>query len=121
MPKPVPAPLLRRVLIALAAGLVASAGAAAAPQAQEPAAVFTRARLVSTYEESGGRLYVRLKLLPRAKIPFTTQSFRVVDRSLLAGLPDGTWVKFTAKHLDGENTLTSIHAAEECQRFRPCD
>ena len=104
---------------------VIGAGAASAQTAVEtPAApVYTRARVVSVEQEagSGGKLYVRLKLLPRSKIPFTTQAFRVADRALLAGIAEGAWVQFTARHVEGENTLTSIHAVEECRRFQPCD
>lgn len=69
----------------------------------------------------GDKLYIRLKLLPRAKLPFTTQTFRVMDGALLAGIPEGSWVKFTARHIDGDNTVTSIQLAEECKRFQPCD
>ncbi|MDR6861042.1 hypothetical protein [Variovorax guangxiensis] len=99
--------------------VIAMSGAAA--QSNEPALVSTRARLTSSYEEPNGKLYVRLKLLPGAKIPFTTQTYRLPDRSLLADIPEGSWVKFTSKHVDGENTLTSIHAVAECKRFQPCD
>mgnify|MGYP000002196782 CR=1 FL=1 len=83
--------------------------------------VFTRARLVSVQLDRDGRLLVRLKLLPRSKIPFTTQTFTVRDRELLADIPEGAWVKFTARNIDGENTLTSIHAVPECKRFQSCD
>lgn len=110
------------VAVAAAAMGQAAAQPAAAVQAQQPAApVFTRARLVSVDQESGGKRYVRLKLLPRAKIPFTTQTFRVTEPALLAGIPEGAWVKFTARRIDGENTLTSIHVVEECPRFQHCD
>lgn len=100
----------------------AVAQSAAPKQVQEPAApVFTRARLVSVSQEAGGQRYVRLKLLPRAKIPFTTQVFRVADPALLAGISEGAWVRFTARHMDGENTLTAIHVVEECPRFQQCE
>ncbi|MDQ0074550.1 Cu/Ag efflux protein CusF [Variovorax boronicumulans] len=102
-----------------AASVIVMSGAVA--QDNEPTPVFTRARLTSSYEESGGKLYVRLKLLPRSKIPFSTQTFRLPDRSLLADIPDGSWVEFTSKHIDGENTLMSIHAVAECKRFQSCD
>lgn len=105
--------------IAAAMSVIAMSGAAA--QASEQAPVFTRARLSSSYEDSGGKLYVRLRLLPRSKIPFATQTFRLPDRSLLADIPEGSWVKFTSRHIDGENTVTSIHATAECKRFQPCD
>ena len=69
----------------------------------------------------GNATLVRLKLLPRAKLPFTTQTFRVVNPALLHGISQGAWVQFTARHIDGENTLTSIRATVECKRFERCD
>ena len=117
--------LVLECAMAVAAALVAG-GALAQPAASaqadgQAAPVLTRARVVSIQREPAGRLYVRLKLLPRSKLPFTTQRFTVVDRTLLAGIAEGAWVKFTAKSVDGENTLTSIQVAEECKRFQPCD
>ena len=105
----------------LAIATILIAGSSATAQVTEPAPVFTRARLTSTFEEGDGKFYVRLKLLPSANIPFTTQAFRLNDRALIASIPQGSWVRFTAKHVAGENTLTSIHIAEECMRFRPCN
>jgi Cu/Ag efflux protein CusF len=87
----------------------------------EAAPVFTRARVMSFYQEPGGATYVRLKLLPKSKMPFATQTFKVADRSLLDGIPEGAWVKFTSKRMDGENTVTAIHVVAECQRFQPCN
>ena len=87
----------------------------------ESAPVHTRARVVSLPQESDARPYVRLKLLPRSKLPFTTQAFRVADRALLKGIPEGAWVKFTARSEGGVNWLTAIHVVEECRRFQPCD
>ncbi|BEP95849.1 hypothetical protein GmRootA79_42330 [Acidovorax sp. A79] len=107
--------------------MIGAGAAAAAAQAADQGsteAVYTRARVVSVDRESGSggkKLYVRLKLLPRAKIPFATQTFRVVDASLLAGISEGAWVRFQARRVDGENTLTAIHIADECKRFEPCD
>ncbi|MGJ7574354.1 hypothetical protein ACSFBX_27740 [Variovorax sp. RB2P76] len=91
--------------------------APAAPAGQ----VFTRARVRSVHEEPGGKTYVRLKLLPRAKLPFTVQTFRVLDTSLLAGISEGAWVKFTTARVNAENTVTALHPATECVRFQPCD
>ncbi len=100
----------------------AGAASAAAEDAAPAAPVYTRARLVSVEADAGGNpTHVRLKLLPRAKLPFTTQTFRVVNPALLHGIPQGTWVQFTARHIDGENTLTSIRVTAECKRFEPCD
>lgn len=103
---------------------VAPAGAAsAAVEGAAPAApVYTRARVVSLEADAGGNAtLVRLKLLPRAKLPFTTQTFRVVNPALLYGISQGAWVQFTARHIDGENTLTSIRVTAECKRLEPCD
>ena len=100
------------------AGAASAAGEGAAPAAP----VYTRARLVSVEADAGGNAtLVRLKLLPRAKLPFTTQTFRVVNPALLHGIPRGAWVQFTARHIDGENTLTSIRVTAECKRFERCD
>ena len=100
----------------------AGAASAAAEDAAPAAPVYTRARLVSVeMDASGNATLVRLKLLPRAKLPFTTQTFRVVNPALLHGIPQGAWVQFTARHIDGENTLTSIRVTAECKRLEPCD
>ena len=100
------------------AGAASAAGEGAAPAAP----VYTRARLVSVEADAGGTAtLVRLKLLPRAKLPFTTQTFRVVNPALLHGISQGSWVQFTARHIDGENTLTSIRVTAECKRLEPCD
>lgn len=116
------------VAVSLCCALAPSAVAApSAPATQgdksattaEP--VFTRARLVSVQPDRDGRLLVRLKLLPRSKIPFSTQTFTVLDRALVADIPEGSWVKFTARSEGGVNWLTAIHVVEECRRFQPCD
>ncbi|WP_369657252.1 hypothetical protein [Variovorax sp. V213] len=120
--------MLKPFVLMIALSLATVGGAAAQPVGTPPAQaiagaapVTTYARLTSFKEESDGKLYVRLKLIPRAKIPFTVQAFRVRDRTLLAGIAEGAWVRFTAKHIDGENTLTSIHVAPQCKRFQACD
>ena len=118
--------MLRFVLMtALSLAIVEGAAAQSAEPrpteaAAEAAPVTTYARLVSASQEDDGKLYVRLKLLPRAKLPFMVQRFRVKDRTLLAGIAEGSWVRFTAKHIDGENTLTSIRITAECKRFQEC-
>lgn len=109
---------------ALAANAVAAPPAPAAAGGTGAATVepvYTRARLVSVGKESDGRILVRLKLLPRSKIPFSTLTFVVRDKALLADIPEGAWVKFQARSEDGVNVLTSIHVVEECRRFQPCD
>ena len=56
-----------------------------------------------------------------AKLPFTTQTFRVANPALLHGISQGSWVQFTARHIGGENTLTFIRVTAECKRFERCD
>ena len=99
----------------------AQAASLDAPPPHATPAVFTRARVTSFLQEPDNRFYVRLKLLPQAKLPFTTLAFRVTDRSLLADIPEGAWVKFTSRRVEGENVLTAIHMVDECKRFQPCD
>jgi Cu/Ag efflux protein CusF len=106
---------------------VAAAGASAESTASEKqgvpqatATVFTRARVVSLGEETGSNFYVRLQLLPRSKLPFTTQAFLARDSAMLAGISKGDWVRFTSRSIDGNNVLTAIQVAPECVRFQPC-
>ena len=112
-------------LCSVMAASAVAAPSAPATQGDKSAAtaepVYTRARLVSVQPDRDGRLLVRLKLLPRSKIPFSTQTFTVRDRALVADIPEGSWVKFTARSVEGETLLTSIYVVEECRRFQPCD
>ncbi|MEO8024147.1 hypothetical protein [Polaromonas sp.] len=95
------------------------AGAGAAASSQQ--LVETRATVRSIFEEDGGqRIYIRLKLVQLDNKPFTTLTFRVTDRSLLAGIAEGSSVAFTAARAGGENTITSLRAAVPCVRFQPC-
>lgn len=100
------------------------ASAGAAPAQQRPASeapVTTRAIVRSVFtEDDGRRTYIRLKLVPRGKLPFTTLTFRVPDRRLIAGLEEGASVAFVAQRIGGENTLTAIRAVPPCERFQPC-
>ncbi|MEJ8848518.1 copper-binding protein [Variovorax rhizosphaerae] len=116
-----------RTAVTSALAVIAIGSAVAQPAtssesgSKQSATVFTRARVASFLQETDNRFYVRLKLLPSAKLPFMTQAFRVTDRSLLADIPEGAWVKFTSRRVDGENVLTAIHVVDECKRFQPCD
>jgi Cu/Ag efflux protein CusF len=75
----------------------------------------------SFHREPNGKAYLRLKLLPKSKLPFTVQTFRVLDPTLTAGIAEGAWVKFSSRRVDGENTVASIQVVAECQRLQPCD
>lgn len=115
----------RRLLEQVVAATSEHAGQAEQParaRTRETTNVETRATLRAvTEEDAGGRVYVHLKIVPNAKLPFTTLRFRVRDRALLAGLREGSSVKFRAERVDGENTLVAIRAAPPCDRFQPCD
>jgi hypothetical protein len=51
---------------------------------------------------ANGRLQVQLKLPTKSEIPCMTQTFTVNDRSSMAGIDAGDWVKFTTCRVDGE-------------------
>jgi Cu/Ag efflux protein CusF len=109
-------------VLAAGIGTFANAAGTAPPASEEPVPVETRATVRSiAYEGEGSdrRTYIHLKLLPRAKLPFTTQRFRVRDPASVAGLSPETPVKFRAERLEGENTLVSIRAVAACVRFQP--
>ncbi|HWI82407.1 copper-binding protein [Ramlibacter sp.] len=82
--------------------------------------VYTRAIVRSISKDDGRQLSIRLKLIPRSKIPFSTVTYRVVDARLVAGLREGDSVAFKAERRDGENVLTAIHTAAPCERFKEC-
>lgn len=115
----------RRLLEQVVAATSEHAGPVEQParaRTQEAPKVETRATLRAvTEEDGGGRIYVHLKIVPRAKLPFTTLRFRVRDRALLAGLREGASVKFRAERVEGENTLVAIRAVPPCERFQACD
>ena len=82
--------------------------------------VYTRAVVKSVATENG-QLYIRMKLVPRAKIPFSIHTYRVMDAKLVAGLREGDSVRFRAERQGGENVLTAIHTAPPCERFSKCE
>ncbi len=117
----------KRAAMAVALAIMGSAGAqpAASPSPgadpSGPPPTLTRARVHSFSAAPGGKFLLRLKLVPRAKLPFTTQTFTVADRTLLSGISEGDWVKFAMQRIDGENTVTLLQVVAACQRFQPCD
>jgi Cu/Ag efflux protein CusF len=98
----------------LLALLLPCVGLAAEPE------VYTRAVVKSVATERG-QLYIRLKLVPRAKIPFSIHTYRVMDAKLVAGLKEGDSVRFRAERQGGENVLIEIHTAPPCERFSKCE
>jgi Cu/Ag efflux protein CusF len=119
MKSPFVLPAVMSLLMAAPVPNVAySAGVAEMPASA--AEVYTRAIVRSISKDDGTNLYIRLKLIPREKIPFTTVTYRVLDARLVAGLREGDSVAFKAERLDGENVLSAIHAATPCERFNEC-
>lgn len=118
--------LLLPAALAFILQLMPVAGMAAAPTAPEQplteeATVYTRALVRSVFtQDNGRRTYIRLKLIPRGKIPFSTLTFRVLDPSLILGLKEGASVAFVARRIDGETTLTAIRVVPPCERFHAC-
>jgi Cu/Ag efflux protein CusF len=110
-------------MVLLGGGPAAAQPAGGAAEAAAPEPVATRARVVSVDVATGSDKprYIRLQLVPRARLPFSTLTFRVRDAALVSGITPGIWVQFKAERQEGENTLTSIHVVAECQRFQTCD
>ncbi|QJW85281.1 hypothetical protein HK414_23480 [Ramlibacter terrae] len=110
--------VIHLVIAAYAPSVAYAAGAAEA--SATPADVYTRAIVRSISKNDQKHLYIRLKLLPGAKLPFSTLTYRVIDERLVAGLREGDSVAFKAERVDGENVLKAIQAATPCERFREC-
>ena len=106
------------VLVAPASNPARAAGAVDPPASS--AEVYTRAIVRSISDDEQKRLYIRLKLVPRAKIPFSTLTYRVLDARLVVGLHEGDSVAFKAERLNGENVVTAIRAVPPCERFKEC-
>ena len=81
--------------------------------------VYTRA-VVRSLPSSAEPDTVRLKILPRGKVPFTTMVFRVDQPGLLGGIQVGDEVGFLAERRAAGNTLTQIRKVAPCVRFQPC-
>lgn len=111
-------------VLAAGVGTIATAAENTSPDSKNPIPVETRATVRSIAQEGKGsdrRTYIYLKVLPRARIPFTTQRFLVRDPASVAGLSPETSVKFRTERMDGENTLVSIRAVASCVRFQHCE
>lgn len=112
-------PFLRAASIALLA--VAMLPLSTPAQTVDGSRVTTRAQVTSIFREDGGRrTYIRLKLVPRAQLPFTTITFRVREPSLIDAIDEQSTVEFTAERIDGENTLKTIRKVAPCVRFQEC-
>ena len=81
--------------------------------------VYTRA-VVRSLPSSAEPDTVRLKILPRGKVPFTTMVFRVDPPGLLGDIQVGDEVGFLAERRAAGNTLTQIRKVAPCVRFQPC-
>ena len=107
---PMRAPTVRHASMCIvAAMLLAGAPAMAAPPADTAG---TPGEVRSIEHRSDGRAFIRLKLrLPGGDLRFTTLTYRVRDASLIEGVAQGQQVRFAARRIEGENTLTAIERA----------
>jgi hypothetical protein len=113
----------RRLALLAAASLLPLLAAAGPPPAvaAPPQVVYTRAQVRALPAASGPEAgLLRLKIRPRARIPFSTLTFRVRDAALLDGIRVGDEVEFTARAEEGENVLTRLRKVAPCVRFQPC-
>lgn len=82
--------------------------------------VYTRATVRSLPDAGAREPLIRLKIVLRARVPFSTLSFHVPRADLLQGLAVGDEVDFVAERQAGVNTLTRIRKVAPCVRFQPC-
>lgn len=110
------------VLFALCTGLLPLPAASAGDHHAAPVAprVYTRAVVRDLPRADDRPALVRLKIVPRGQLPFTTLSFHVDDRRLLDGLAVGDEVGFIAERRAGGNTLTAVRKVAPCVRFQHC-
>ena len=108
-------PSARWALIVLTLGLALPPGAEAAPER-----VYTRATVRQLPTASEQPAVVRLKIMPRGKIPFTTLNFQVDDAHLLQGIAVGDEVGFIAERGASGNVLKALRKVPPCVRFQPC-
>ena len=110
---------LSLLLCALLGSAVAHAESAAPTSGVEPSKqVFTRGTVKSVFDtHDGTRHYVRLKVGPGYGTPFSIWTFRVGDPVTLTQFPVGSSVAFFAKHIDGENTIVAMQAAQKMERY----
>ncbi|MCJ0763062.1 copper-binding protein [Variovorax terrae] len=113
----------RRLALLAVAALLPLLATASEPPAPAPTSqvVYTRAQVRALPAASGPDSgLLRLKIRPRAKMPFSTLTFQVRDAALLAGIRVGDEVEFTARAEGGENVLTRLRKVAPCVRFQPC-
>lgn len=108
---------------ALALSFLSAALAHATPETPAPPGVakpvYTRA-VVRSLPSAAEPNTVRVKLLPRGKVPFTTVSFGVERPELLRDILVGDEVGFVAERRASGNTLTRLRKVAPCVRFKPC-
>ncbi|HPU10850.1 MAG TPA: hypothetical protein PK947_10000 [Ottowia sp.] len=89
--------------------------------AQGPAPrVYTRAVVRELPAVGAQPALLRLKIVPRGKLPFSTLTFRVQDRRLLNGIGLGDEVGFIAERRPEGNTVVALRKVAPCVRFQAC-
>ena len=89
--------------------------------AQGPAPrVYTRAVVRDLSAASAQPALLRLKIVPRGKLPFSTLTFRVQDRRLLNGIALGDELGFIAARRPEGNTVVALRRVAPCVRCQAC-
>lgn len=97
-----------------------AADGAANPPAVAGQRVYTRAVVRDLPAAADQPALIRLKVVPRGKLPFSTLTFQLDDRQLLQGIAVGDEVGFIAERRPGGNTVTALRKVAPCVRFQSC-
>ena len=81
--------------------------------------VLTRA-VVRSLPGPAEPITLRLKVLPRGKLPFTTIAFGLARPELAQGIQVGDEVGFVAERTEAGNTIVRLRKLAPCVRFQPC-
>ena len=107
---PMRAQTVRHASMCIAAAMLLACASAMAATPADTAGTPGEVRGIE--HRSDGRAFIRLKLrLPGGDLRFTTLTYRVRDASLIEGVAQGQQVRFAARRIEGENTLTAIERA----------
>jgi Cu/Ag efflux protein CusF len=94
--------LMKRVVTALAGGLLALSGLAQTP---------TVAGEVTKLDKAGGRITLKHGEIRNLDMPPMTMAYRVRDRKMLDDVAVGDRVRFAVERIDGQYTVVMISKA----------
>ena len=110
------------VICLLAAGMGMGTAAGQTPPSaggEASSRVLTRA-VVRSLPGPAEPITLRLKVLPRGKLPFTTIAFGLARPELAQGIQVGDEVGFIAERTEAGNTIVRLRKLAPCVRFQPC-